>query len=142
MLIASSSPTKERAARIKELDKLVGDYIKNLAGWCCEMCGKRYVPWDARGLTSAHVKTKGRYSLIRFEPDNLMALCWLPCHESRWHKDPQDAMRWFTNEWPGRIERIEIAARNAPKPDLLLLLQIWRKEVAELGSKRAVGVKD
>ena len=136
MKIKLSSKAKERARQIAELDKLVGDYIKAKASYCCEMCGKSWPPGQKNPtinrLTSAHVKTKGRYSLIRFEPDNLMALCWLPCHESRWHKDPQDAMKWFMAKWPGRIERIEIAARCAPKLDLPLLLMIWRKEVEQL----------
>lgn len=137
-MIRSSKPTRVYARKVKELDRLVGDSIKERAGWRCERCGRQYIPGQSAlggfRLTSAHVKTKGRYSLIRFEPDNLMALCWLPCHESWWHRDPHDAMKWFREKWPGRIERIEIAAACAPKIDIDLLLQIWRKETAELRS--------
>jgi hypothetical protein len=134
--VKRSPKAAARAKEFAELDHLVGNYIKARAEWCCERCGKYWPPGvkceTMNRLTSAHVKTKGRYGLIRFEPDNLMALCWLPCHDSWWHKDPADAMRWFNAKWPGRLERIEIAARCAPKLDLNLLLQIWRKEVASV----------
>ena len=113
-----------RTRQIRELDQLVGTYIKHEASGICAKCG------NPRMLQSAHVLSKGPQSRLRFEPDNLMPLCG-GCH-LYWHQRPKEALEWFDEKYPGRYERLQIAARCAPKLDLKLLLQIWRKEVAKL----------
>jgi hypothetical protein len=119
--IKRSPKSQARARKVAELDKLVGDHIKNQALGVCEKCG------SARLLQSAHILSKGPYPRIRFEPYNLMALCG-GCHVF-WHQRPKEALLWFEIKWPGRYERLMIADRCAPKVDLQLLLTVWRHGV-------------
>lgn len=120
-------PKRKNSSMVKELDALLSLYVRTRDGFQCNKCGK------SNHLGAAHVLPKGHYKRLRFEPDNLMTLCWMPCHESFWHKRIHEARAWFDEKYPGRYERLEIASRCAPKTDLKLLLCVWRQEVAKLG---------
>lgn len=127
-MIELSDKAASRTRQIKELDGLLSKYVRARDGHQCNKCGKN------NHLGAAHILPKGHYPRLRFEPDNLMCLCWLPCHDSFWHKRINEAHEWFEAKWPGRYERLQISARCAPKPDLKLLLIIWRKEVKKCAS--------
>lgn len=114
--------TKGKRAMEKELDGLLRNFVLARALFSCEWCKKRDLP-----LFSSHVLPKGAYPRLRFEPYNLMSLCYA-CHMGNkgWHKDIMGAREWFDKEYPGRYQDLQIAARNAPKIDLKLLLTVWR----------------
>lgn len=114
--------TSELRKMETELDALLSAYTVGEAGGICNWCEK-----GNRRLFSSHVLPKGSAGRLRYEPDNLMALCY-GCHLGArgWHKDPMRARDWFDAKYPGRYQRLQIAARNSPKVDLKLLLTIWR----------------
>lgn len=126
MKVKASSKSRERAAKIKELDGLLRKFVLARECYACEKCGSR-----TETLQAAHVLSKGPSSRLRFEPDNIMCLC-LKDHLYFWHKSPHEAVAWFNEKYPGRYERLQIAARCAPKLDLKNLLVVWRAEVARL----------
>src|ERR1700723_3384618 len=119
--IKRSPKSQARKRQISELDGLLRQHVLERDGNVCVRCG-RYPPTCV--LQSAHVLSKGPASRLRFEPDNLMSLC-IACHIFFWHKSPHEAVAWFNEKYPGRYERLQIAARCAPKLDLKLLLAVW-----------------
>ncbi len=117
--------TNERRQMEIELEKLLSAHVIQRDRDVCNWCGKTYIR-----LFGAHVLPKGSNPRLRFEPFNIMALCYA-CHLGNrgWHKDPMRAREWFEGKYPGRYERLQIAASCAPKVDLPLLLTVWRDEV-------------
>ena len=103
-----------------ELDALLSKHVIE-RDKCCVKCG------SDKALQASHIFPKGRVPKLRFEPDNLMAMD-TACHLYFWHRDPLAAMYWFTKRFPGRYERLQVAAACAPKVDLKLLLTVWRKQ--------------
>ena len=113
-----SKATKEKRAMEIELDKLLSHHVIE-RDKACVKCG------SVKALQSCHILPKGRVPRLRFEPDNLMAMD-TACHLYFWHRSPHEAVDWFQQKFPGRYERLQIAASCAPKPDLQLLLTVWR----------------
>jgi len=112
-----------------ELDALLSAHVIARDGNICNWCEK-----GNRQLFSSHILPKGAYARLRFEPCNLMSLCY-GCHLGNrgWHKDPMRAREWFDKKYPGRYEQLQIAARNSPKVDLKLLLTVWRADSGRVG---------
>lgn len=127
-----STKAQSRKRQISELDGLLRSVVLARDEHTCNWCGQSNRHWERPlVLQSAHVLSKGPASRLRFEPDNLMTLC-VACHLFKWHRSPHEAVAWFNEKYPGRYERLQIAARCAPKVDIQLLLTIWRAEVAKL----------
>ncbi len=63
---------------IKECDKLLFEILKLKRGAICEVCGR---PNPA----PHHVFFKGQYPRLRFREDNIVLMCWNPCHYALHH---------------------------------------------------------
>ena len=62
-----------RQAVIKFCDKLLFEILKIERGNRCEICGR---PNPA----PHHILEKGTYPRLRFVKQNILLLCWMPCH--------------------------------------------------------------
>jgi len=68
-----------KQAIIKYCDKLLFEILKIKRGDKCEVCGR---PNPA----PHHVFFKGEYPRLRFREDNIILMCWSPCHFSLHHQ--------------------------------------------------------
>jgi len=66
-------------------DKWFSDYIRARDNWTCQRCGRKFPDYieggdntALGGLDNAHCFTRG-HNLVRFEPNNAVALCY-GCH--------------------------------------------------------------
>lgn len=67
--------------------------IRKRAGWKCERCGTYYGPKAGTRLHCAHIFSKGAFPHLRYDPDNVIALCYR--HHRWWaHIDPVDFTEW------------------------------------------------
>lgn len=111
----------QRKNLVKRLNDLIRPHIFERDGNACVFCG------GTTRLAMAHVLPKGTYRRLEFEPDNIMTMDY-KCHlgNGSWHKDPKKWAKLFDEKYPGRHERLQIAARCAPKVDLKLLILVWQ----------------
>ena len=126
--VKQSDKAKERAGLTKECDVLTKKLLIAERGAFCERCRKSAA---IEPVYSAHIKSKGPYSRIRFEKYNLLLLCYRD-HIEWAHKEPDDFIQWIEQKWPGRLQQLRIMAATAPKLDLKLLAICLRTEVREL----------
>jgi hypothetical protein len=66
-------------------DKWFSDYIRARDNWTCQRCKRKFPPYEEGGnntalggLDTAHCFTRG-HNMVRFDPDNAVALCY-GCH--------------------------------------------------------------
>ena len=71
----------ERAELIEKCEKLIREDKLRMVGNKCQFCGR------TAGLGLFHILSKGAHPRIRLHEDNLLIVCWLPCHH-RFHHDP------------------------------------------------------
>lgn len=107
-------PKKKTPARKmkQKLDLAVKVLIHERDGNACLRCKRSDVV-----LQAAHVHSKGTYQRLRFEPDNLLTLCYA-CHIHWAHKEPLEFADWFRANWPERADKLHSLKQNAPKLDL------------------------
>lgn len=92
----------------KKLDDILRVQIRERDGNRCQKCGR------TNGLGISHVFPKGRYAALRWEPANLMLLCWF-CHGHWWHLHPVESGEWFRKNWPERYEQLWALANQGQK---------------------------
>ena len=71
----------ERAELIEKCERLIRDDKLKRVGNKCQFCGR------TQGLGLFHILSKGAHPRLRLHEDNLLIVCWLPCH-SQFHHDP------------------------------------------------------
>ena len=79
----------------------------------CLRCGREDT------LAPSHIYPKGRYQRMRWELDNVKALCW-NCHLNFYHKSPIEAAEWLKEAIDApRLRKLKKMAQNPnlPKPD-------------------------
>lgn len=110
---------KTSARRLKQqIDLIVKELVHERDGQMCLRCKKTR---ENCVLQAAHVDGKGKYVRLRFEPDNILSLCYA-CHMHWAHKQPREFTDWFRENWPERNERLDSLKRNAEKVNLKELL--------------------
>lgn len=127
-MIKRRKPIKRKSPRqrlAEEVDSLLKEFIHERDFWACVRChnGPPQVV-----IQSAHIKSKGHYGRLRFEPLNLLTLC-IGCHIFFAHKEPGDFMLWLEEKYPGRDQQLRIMAATARKPDLKELRIGWKLEL-------------
>lgn len=122
-MIRSSKKTAARRREVSELDGYVRSIVMARDKGCVK-CGR--TAQQGFKMDAAHILPKSHYPLMRFEPYNVMCLCFA-CHDN-WHKQPLAQGEWFDGKFPGRYEALQIAARVAPKIDYALLRIVLKKE--------------
>ena len=118
----------DRQKMIDKIDKVCGD-ITRLIDRVCQKCGA-----PGPGLHSSHVKSKGKYSNLRFDLLNLIALCY-KCHLHWWHKEPTESGKWFKKKFPERLKYLEkhkSLTEGIKTDDLPDILKDRRQKLKEL----------
>ncbi len=106
----------------QELDLYVREKVFERDGWKCVKCGKV----DKLSLQCAHVYPKGKYPRLRFEMDNLLALCYA-CHMHWAHKDPIAFASWFAANYPEKLRKLMFLKEAAAKQNVKELLSFARQ---------------
>ena len=105
----------ERQKIIKILDKLASEVIYKRADFKCEKCG--------RPAKSAHHLFSRRYISTRWNPDNLLNLCY-PCHIHFFHSRIEEARDWLIQRMgEAKYQKLKIQAlsRHKGKSDYKLI---------------------
>ncbi len=71
--------------KLRKTDKLWSKYIRRRDNWTCQKCGRVYTG-KKQNLGVSHYWGRGREN-TRFDEDNCISLCSLPCHQSWGHGD-------------------------------------------------------
>lgn len=119
---------------VKELDAMISALVLKRANYTCVRCGKHYSPnknGKYIGLTCSHYWDR-QYKSVRFELDNLDALCWMPCHKQKWEHDKQGEYRDYMLRKLGNegYDRLEVKARSFTKfsrVDIILMIDNFDK---------------
>ena len=103
--------------KIRTADKLFSQYIRERDKWTCQRCGKVHEK-NSRNFGVSHYWGRKRES-TRFEPDNCVSLCNIPCHQSWGHGDEKDAYREYMIRRLGqaRFDSLMIQANTYKKRD-------------------------
>lgn len=97
-------PKKEKAV----LEKLLHDAVI-LRDKRCLRCG------TTNRLAASHIYPKGHHQKMRWNPNNVIALCWR-CHSEFWHKHPLAASEWIKEVLPKeRLEKLKLEANTINK---------------------------
>ena len=106
----------QRQKWIKILDGLASEVTYERADFKCEKCG--------RPAKSAHHVFSRRYGATRFNPDNLLNLCY-PCHMHFFHSKIEEARDWLIQRM-GEAKyfklKIQALGRHKGKPDYKLIM--------------------
>lgn len=96
---------------MKKADAEFSKYIRERDGKC-KRCGKLRGPNNP--LTCSHFWVR-QHKSVRFDPENCVAVCWMPCHKYHWEKEKQGAYRDFMLGWLGtrRYNALEKRARES-----------------------------
>ncbi len=78
--------------KIDKADQVFSLYIRELAEWKCEYCGKDYSD-NHQGLNTSHYFSRGKEA-TRFDPDNANAFCFYH-HQWLGHGDGRDEYKAF-----------------------------------------------
>ena len=70
----------------------------------CKRCGTK------KNLTCSHFWGR-QHKGTRFDPDNCVAVCWMPCHKYHWEKEKQGQYRDFMLDWLGEGGYAELEKR-------------------------------
>lgn len=110
--------------RIDPLDVLFSRYIRTLAGWRCERCGKQFLP-PTNGLHCSHFHGRRKKS-VRWDPENAVALCF-GCH-AHFTGHPLEHVEWFSNRLGvKKFNALTLRANTPQKPDRAMI-GLWLKE--------------
>lgn len=102
-------PTKKKKVKlkrtklIKQLDKLVKDWVKRRDENICQYCG---VYCEGSNCHASHVIPVSHGQHLRFDPLNLKVLDYHH-HLNFWHKNPVEAGEWFKKKFPERWKYLE-----------------------------------
>ena len=75
------------------INKILREVMFQMWGIKCLKCGKE------TQIQMSHIKSKGAYPALRFEPLNVKPLC-MRHHLHWWHKEPLEASAWFKTVMP------------------------------------------
>lgn len=102
-----------RSVLIRDCDALMFQLLKMKRGKVCEVCGKK------EGLGTFHIMSKATHPRIRYSEDNLLLICFFPCHHL-WHSDPIRARAIYKRieEIRGKDFDARLRALNAISPPL------------------------
>ncbi len=104
------SPLKKKSKQkfwtTKKADTEFSKWIRNRDGKCMR-CG------TTNNLTCSHFWVR-QHSSTRYDPDNCVAVCWMPCHKYHWEKEKQGDYRKFMIERLGeeKYKELEIKSRK------------------------------
>lgn len=104
--MARSKLKKSGIWTLKKADEEFSKYIRK-RDKKCKRCGTK------NNLTCSHFWGR-QHKGTRFDPDNCVAVCWMPCHKYYWEKEKQGQYRDFMLNWlgPARYELLRMKANG------------------------------
>lgn len=121
---------KSRSQIIKEMDKVVSDYVRDRDEWKCCRCHTPHPP-GSKNIHCSHFWGRGKLG-TRWDLDNLIALC-MPCHFYHWEKQKNADYKDYMIRRIGqeKMNLLEYKAKSVTHFSLnelkLLLLDIKKK---------------
>ena len=98
----------------KKADMEFSKWIRKRDGKCMR-CG------TINNLTCSHFWVR-QHSSTRYDPDNCVAVCWMPCHKFHWEKEKHGDYRNFMIKRLGEsgYKKLEVKARSTyPRSDAI-----------------------
>lgn len=106
----------------KRLDKVLWEQVKERDGGRCVLCG------STSNLGPHHIFSKKMHANLRWEPENLVTLCWFRCHFGKCHNDGKGYAE-IEAKYPGKLARLQELDRTLPR--------LTEKDMRELYEKLA-----
>lgn len=78
---------------MKKADEEFSKWIRERDGKCMR-CGTK------KNLTCSHFWPR-QHKGTRYDPENCVAVCWMPCHKYHWEKEKQGEYMDFMIAWIG-----------------------------------------
>jgi hypothetical protein len=100
MAITKKQQTKSRIWSISKADKEFSKWIR-ARDRKCQRCGTE------NNLTCSHFWAR-QHKGGRFNPDNCVAVCWMPCHKYYWEKEKQGDYRDYMLKRLGKKKYSEL----------------------------------
>lgn len=88
---------------MKKADQEFSKFIRERDG-NCQRCG------TTENLTCSHFWGRS-HKATRYDPNNCVAVCWMPCHKYHWEKEKQGDYRDFMISWLGEEEYAALERR-------------------------------
>jgi hypothetical protein len=108
LLTKNSKTPLSRKSWVKKLDKLFSQVVTTRDGRCLK-CGK------TQGIGAAHLYPKGKYTRMRWDTDNAIAMDW-NCHLNWAHRDPLGFKDWLDVTLdPKRLSQLKLRAMVADR---------------------------
>jgi len=112
----------ERGRLIKKIEALIFKQLLKERGARCEICGR------TKGLGLFHILPKSTYPRLRFCKENLLIVCWYPCHYN-WHHDYYKAkkieQRIIKLRGKDYLERLKALNLMTPKLSMFYLRTLY-----------------
>lgn len=89
---------------LTKADQEFSKWIRKRDGKCVRCGSTEY-------LTCSHFWAR-QHKATRFDPENCVTLCWMPCHKYHWEKEKQGAYRDFMLSWLGEERYTALEARS------------------------------
>jgi len=83
--------------RLRKTDRLYTRYIRERDDYTCQKCRRKYSPDACRNLVVSHFWGRGREN-TRFDDENCIALCHLPCHQYWGHGEGRPEYQTFMED--------------------------------------------
>lgn len=126
--------------KLDRADVLMSKWVRWRDGWRCVRCLKQYPMGKAQGLDCSHYYGR-RNESVRFDPQNLDALCSFPCHH-KWGGDDRREYEDFKRKQLGEkaFNALTIRAHTAQKKDRKLSLLYVKQLIKELEKERGIKI--
>jgi len=117
--------------KLRTTDKMWTKYIRTRDNYTCQKCGRRYTKDNCQNLGVSHYHSR-RHENIRFDDDNCIALCSIPCHRY-WGTEGRAEYTEFMKRRLGeeRFKNLEIRKniikKRDDKADKIILKQLLEK---------------
>jgi len=120
--------------KLRRTDRLYTQHIRILFDYTCQRCGRVYPIDDCQNLGVSHYWGRGHEN-TRFDDDNCIPLCTLPCHPI-WAEEDRDEYKAFMIKRLGQkgydlLEfRKNLYKKRDDKADLIILKELLKEETA------------
>lgn len=100
---ALKKQSKQKVWTTERADAEFSKWIRN-RDKVCMRCG------TTKNLTCSHFWVR-QHSATRYDPDNCVAVCWMPCHKYHWEKEKHGDYRDFMLKRLGEEKYKELEKR-------------------------------
>lgn len=123
--------------KLRKTDTLYTRYVRERDDYTCQRCRRPYPKDNCRNLVTSHFWGRGREN-TRFDDENCMALCQLPCHQYWGHGEGRVEYQAFMEEKLGQAgyDNLMVRAHTYKKQDDKMDEFVIRRKMEQLGQQR------